>query len=130
MKTILEHIKLISAVVLGVIAVVALGWKGYAFIETYVDDQTFEKQCLTWKGELEVLKAADAELEEAIAGLSRQQMINSIRQNLNYYKRMIDEYHRKFGQNCANCDQFNKDTYWHYRREYDRLVSELRRLGG
>ena len=134
MKKIVEYSKTIRNIALTVTAigaVVLIGWNGFAYFkETYVEDEEFEKQCVAWKAELDVLKAADAELEEAIAGLGRQQMINSIRQNLAYYKQMIDQYHHKYGEDCARCSQFDKNNYWHYRREYDRLLSELRRLGG
>ena len=134
MKKILEYSKTIRNIALTVTAVgavVLIGWKTDAYFDTtYVQDDDYTKQCAAWKAELDILKEADAELEEAIAGVSRQQMINSIRQNLAYYKQMIDEYHRKYGVNCAQCNSFDRQQYNFYRREYDKLLGELRRLGG
>jgi hypothetical protein len=128
MKVILEHIKLIITVVA---MFIGMGWAAYAFLDTtYVETAEYRNQCTAWKAELDILRVADAELEEAIAGLSKAQMIQNLQQQVWWYQRKIDEFHQTYGMNCAQCDQFNRDTYWHYRREYDRLQKELNRLQG
>lgn len=122
MKTILENIKLICAVVAGVVAVVAIGWKGYAYLaETYVEDERFNQQCVAWKAELDLVK-------EEITGVRNDFLLQKYQTRLWQLEQWIRELDMAFGQNCERCDQRDRSMYWEMRKEHQWLKQEVQRI--
>ena len=121
MKTILENLKLILTCLTSIVAVIALGWYAYAYLDqTYLEEKKFEDQCVMWKSEIENVKIE-------IAGVRTEINLNKWQNRLYYLEKRIYEYDLDFGPNCQRCNPSQRQNYLDWKREHNQLQQNIHR---